>query len=213
MVDQFQELKQLKKLLKDLEPDINDIVGKETTVLIATRKGKSISNKVVKNGSLCQSEVPSSDSQRCGGKGCLSCPLLNKKKGESMTVNGSIKVSTPKRNFTCKTRNTIYLAQCSECGDNDQAESHYVGQTMQPMHLRINGHRNCFDPNYDFDTIKESALALHAFEKHQDKFQLGIFDFMILDSVNPQKLNRYESRAIGELRANVLGLNRMKIQK
>ena len=128
-----------------------------------------------------------------------------------MIVNG-ITVPTPNRNFNCKTRNTIYLAQCSLCDDVTQTERDYVGQTLQPMHLRINGHRNCFAPE-DPETIEKSALALHASEKHPENFQLGIFDFMILDSVHPQKLNKCESRAIGELRSNVLGLNRMNIQK
>ncbi len=156
VVDHFQELRQLKTLIKDLEQDINHIVAKETRVLIATRKGKSVANKVVKNSSLCQSEIPKSDSQTCGGRNCQSCHLLNKKKGESMTVNGAT-VRTPNRNFNCKTRNAIYLAQCSLCGDNTQAERDYVGQTLQHMHQRINGHRACFAPD-DPDTIEKSAL-------------------------------------------------------
>ena len=61
--------------------------------------------------------------------------------------------------------------------------------------------------------IEKSALALHANNEHPKFFELDIFKFMIIDSVNPCALNRRESRAIGELRTNVMGLNRMNIQK
>jgi hypothetical protein len=91
-------------------------------------------------------------------------------------------------------------------------EDTYTGQTQQAMHKRINGHRSCFVDG-DMATIEKSALALHAAEEHPDDFNIDIFNFMILDSVRPCQLNRRESRAIGELRTNVKGLNRMNIQK
>ena len=91
-------------------------------------------------------------------------------------------------------------------------ENTYAGQTMQPMHKRINGHRSCFVEG-DLESIEKSALALHAAQEHPDNFNLHIFNFMIVNSVNPRQLNRQESRFIGELRTNVKGLNRMNIQK
>ena len=87
-----------------------------------------------------------------------------------------------------------------------------MGQTQQRLHQRINGHRACFVKD-DLDTIEKSALALHAHEVHPDQFNLDIFNFTILDSVNNRSLDKRESRAIGELRTNILGLNRKKIQK
>ena len=35
---------------------------------------------------------------------------------------------------TCKTRNMIYLIQCSQC------KKQYVGETENPPHIRLNGH-------------------------------------------------------------------------
>ena len=92
------------------------------------------------------------------------------------------------------------------------SEHTYVGQTQQPVHKRINGHRACFVAD-DPPTIEKSALALHAAEAHPDVFNIDIFNFMILDSVNPRQLNRKESVNIDKLRTNVIGLNRMYVQK
>ena len=38
--------------------------------------------------------------------------------------------------FTCKTKNLVYLIQCSNCG------LQYVGETKNPLHIRMNGHRS-----------------------------------------------------------------------
>ena len=212
VVDQFQEIKELKGLFKGLESDIDHIVGEETRVLVATRKGQSIANRVVKNKHLCQTDPTPSSTQQCGGKNCQSCQLLQGRKGESTVVNG-IQVKVPNKNLTCKTQNVVYLAQCRLCeGEAAPAERDYAGQTLQRMHLRINGHRNCFDKD-DQEAVEKSALALHAYEKHPDNFDLKNFKFTILDSVSPCSLNRREARAINELRTNVLGLNRMNVQK
>ena len=37
---------------------------------------------------------------------------------------------------TCKTRNVIYLIECKCC------RLQYVGETKNPLHVRLNGHRN-----------------------------------------------------------------------
>ena len=121
-----------------------------------------------------------------------------------------IRVNTPKKPLNCKTKNVVYLAQCSLCGIG--LDNSYNGQTQQQMHKRINGHRSCFVKDNE-ESVEKSALALHARDEHPDNFDLDIFKFMILDSVNPCELNRRESRAIGGLRTNVMGLNRMKVQK
>ena len=87
-----------------------------------------------------------------------------------------------------------------------------MGQTQQKFHLRANGHRACFVKG-DSDTIEKSALALHASEKHDTDFNMGIFKFVLIDSVRGSELNRREARAINELKTDIKGLNRMKVQK
>ena len=57
VLDYFKEIKDLKELLRALEPDINRLLGEPTSVLVTTRKGPSIRNRVVKNGSLCENST------------------------------------------------------------------------------------------------------------------------------------------------------------
>ena len=83
---------------------------------------------------------------------------------------------------------------------------------MQRLHQRVNGHRSHFDLNNP-ESIELSALSLHAYNKHLDNFDINNFKFMVYKQVKPQSLNRQESMTIGSLRTNVLGLNRMNIQK
>ena len=204
----FQEIHELKKLLGELKNDINTLTGEETDVLVAARKGQSIANKVVKNSKLCETLSPSANitqNQACGSKACKTCPLMDKEK-KPFNVNGKV-VNAPK-GLNCKSDNVIYLAQCKLC-DSDNT---YCGQTMQRLHQRVNGHRSHFDLNNP-ESIELSALSLHAYNKHLDNFDINNFKFMVYKQVKPQSLNRQESMTIGSLRTNVLGLNRMNIQK
>ena len=135
------------------------------------------------------------------------CPLLCAT-GEVFNVNGT-EVKVPDR-FNCKTRNALYIAQCKLCCSTE--DNTYGGQTNQPAHKRFNGHRACFDLS-DPDTIEKSALAEHSFLEHKENFDLNNYKCMIYNRTNPRDLNRHESRLIGSLRTNVLGLNRMNLQK
>ena len=141
VVDQFQEVGELKTLIRSLESDISYLVGEETRVLVATRKGKSVSNRVVKNRNLCTQEETHTDTEKCGARKCKSCKLLGNK-GDTWMVNGK-PVETPNRPLNCKTKNAIYLAQCTLCGKKVDIDDTYTGQTQQPiMHKRSNGHRS-----------------------------------------------------------------------
>ena len=116
--------------------------------------------------------------------------------------------------MNCKSRNVIYVGQCNVCEEViHDPENGYGGQTIQPFHKRVNGHRACFSNINDIEAIQKSALSLHAHEKHPDSFSLDNFKFLIQKQVNPRNLNRQEAMTIGSLRMGVLGLNRMKIQK
>ena len=132
--------------------------------------------------------------------------------GETLTING--KVVTVKRCLNCKSRNVLYLAQCVVC--KQRIDNAYTGQTGQPFHKRVNGHRSCFvlDKNGNTDPIKvdKSALALHSHNEHSDNFNLRNFKFILTKQVRPRNLDRGESIQIGELRTNVMGLNRMNVQ-
>ena len=69
---------------------------------------------VVKNNQLCAtSETTSSSSgQRCGSRGCLTCPTIVQD-NEGLCVNG--RILSPGIQLNCKFSNVIYLAQCTIC--------------------------------------------------------------------------------------------------
>ena len=209
VTDYFQEISQLKALFRDLEPDISKLTGTNTKVTVASRKGRSIGSKTVKNNKLCLLDDGDQISQKCGVNKCKSCELLCNT-GEIFCVNGK-KINVPNR-FNCKTRNALYLAQCKVCKPTD--ENTYVGQTTQSLRKRINGHRSCFTSTSDIQNIEKSALAEHCYYKHgENYFDLKNFKFMVYNRVNSNDLNRHESRLITGLRTNVMGLNRCNIQK
>ena len=59
------------------------------------------------------------------------------KKTNPPTQTGSTGTTHKTRStFTCKTRNLVYLIQCRKCG------LQYVGETANPLHIRMNGHRS-----------------------------------------------------------------------
>ena len=117
--------------------------------------------------------------------------------------------------YSCKSTNVIYLAQCTICDlvqDNGDINC-YAGQTIQPLHKRVNGHRSCFDVIENLQIWEKSALSKHAYKSHQDYFDIRNFKIMAFRQGCTTSLNRLEAKTINELRLGVLGLNRMKIQK
>ena len=106
-----------------------------------------------------------------GLRGCLTCPTIVQD-NEGLFVN--IRILSPGIQLNCKYSNAIYLAQrtiCDPVQDNGYINC-YAGQTIQTLHLRVNGHRSCFDVNENLQTWEKSALSKHAFESHQDNFDI-----------------------------------------
>ena len=68
--------------------------------------------------------------------------FANKTTGEQFTI---------RIHASCKTMNFIYLIECRRCG------LQYVGESGQPLHRRMNGHR--FDITHG--RIEESPVAAH----------------------------------------------------
>ena len=65
--------------------------------------------------------------------------------------------------------------------------------------------------NENLQIWEKSALSKHAYESHQDNFDIRNFKIMALRQGCTTSLNRLEAKTINELRLGVLGLNRMKI--
>ncbi len=211
-VDYFVEIPQLKQVVSELQDDINRLIG-PAKIIVAARKRRSIANRVLRNGAVCEIPRTSQDgwSQKCGGGRCGACVLMAE--GDDVfNINGK-QLSVP-RNFNCKTRHVIYVAQCNICNQtivvpHEDQEDTYFGQTLQKMHQRINGHRSSFNE----DDYEKSALSLHAYKCHPDSFSLDIFKFAVVKSCHPLRLNREEFKCIEKYNTNFSSINRCKGQR
>jgi hypothetical protein len=82
--------------------------------------------------------------RQCRASGCKTCPLIKSGKEVKSTVTGRLYwIKIPKaplglvhEMLDCKTRHLVYLATCTTCGVQ------YVGETIQPLHKRVGGHRS-----------------------------------------------------------------------
>ena len=91
------------------------------------------------------------DSQKCGSPSCSCCSLLRPNLSYiDLTLNLTIK---PDKSLNCKSDCVIYVAICKICND------FYIGKTMTPVHIPMNGHRDKFHS----DKYDKSALAMHIF--------------------------------------------------
>ena len=195
-VHYFEGVKEFKSVLYDLKDEITELIG-DTKVMFAMRKGTSLGNALVRNKQLSRHENIV-NGQKCNGRGCLQCPLVNK--NDSLTINGNT-IKIP-RNLNCKTRNIIYMWICKLCGLREV----YFGRSIQECHDRTSGHRNCFNE----EKWDKSALSMHAKDVHQMSFSLDIFSIAVIKKVSPQYLRREEFKFIDKYRTNSLGLNRYK---
>ena len=162
---------------------------------------------VFKKNGFSQNLRPILENQRCPANRCKTRKTM--KLPPKVNVNGkSIKLDF---RCTCATESVIYLGVCKLCGDEDNSDNFYFGQTVNSLMSRCNGHRDKFKIScYD-----QSALALHVMDKHHDSFgeKLECFDFGVVDHVSPEQLNRREDFYIYITNADKYGLNRYKVSK
>ena len=94
----------------------------------------------VANGNQTENNIDSDkyNIKKCGDKRCKTCSYLV----TSYVFNSSYSNKVYKvinhagEDLSCKSKNIVYLLSCEDCGIQ------YVGETMQPLHMRMNQHRN-----------------------------------------------------------------------
>ena len=211
-VKYFKEVTELRKLVHSTSEDIKQLCG-DVQILFALRKQPSIGNTVVRNRKLssCSETDSITISQKCGGRGCATCPQLFNS-NEVITVNGLVLALDFR--LTCKDSNIIYVAQCQICNKLPQSlkDDTYFGQTVSPFHIRMNGHRNKFKIDNEL-SFEKSALSMHCFLAHKSDFNMGIFKLGIVKKVRPTALDREESILISKFRTNIFGLNRIVVTR
>ena len=124
------------------------------------------------------------NSQQCGGRGCLQCPLVIN--ANSQTVNASSVMILKHLNH--KSKNIVYMWVCTLCKGKEVC----FGRTTQECRNRTSGHRKSFNE----EKFDKAALSMHTREVHQATFSLDIFKIAVVSKVSPQRLRRKEFRYI-----------------
>ena len=116
--------------------------------IIAFRRPKNLRDLLVRSNLETPTPPPDAGSAPCNSKRCKCCP-------EMVMANGFLSYRTGRRynirtHMTCKSSNIVYLITCRKCSVQ------YVGETENPLHIRMNGHRS------DIRTGKlEKPVAAH----------------------------------------------------
>ena len=93
--------------------------------------------------------------KKCGSKRCLTCPELVQSTTFLSSSTGIKHHCTyhfgnnEEKILTCTTTNCIYLLTCKKC------QCQYIGETVQALRDRINGHRSSIDNDSNCFRVKE----------------------------------------------------------
>ena len=137
---------------------------------------------------------------------CKCCKLI----GENVdNINGLSVSAAP---GSCKSKNIEYLVTCRLCSKP------YVGRTVQYLHCRMGGHRDCYykvlRKDEDVDSLSDDySLGLHLANEHNcvdrddfDKF----YNVQILENCRPSDLEKKEHKYIHKYNTLYpLGLNKV----
>ena len=102
--------------------------------IIAYRRPKNLRDLLVRAQLKPQEFLPILGSSPCESRRCLTCQHI--RTGITIHSNCTGKTFNVWATATCKTANVIYLIECKLC------HMQYVGETQNPLHIRVNGHRN-----------------------------------------------------------------------
>lgn len=102
----------------------------------------------------------------CGDKRCLTCKQIVHT--DTFTSHSTGAIYTIFCNVNCKTTNTIYTIQC-RCG------MQYVGESEQPFHKRMNGHRSDYNRKPDLPVSRHLRSPGHS-EEDLNRLTITIID-------------------------------------
>jgi hypothetical protein len=97
-----------------------------------------------------------SKSHSCGDKRCKCCRHMQHSSSYTGKVTGTqYKIFCT---VNCKSANIIYILECSVCG------LQYVGESKQPFHKRLNGHRSDLTKKPFLPVSQHFGLSDHSLE-------------------------------------------------
>ena len=128
--------------------------------------------------------------QPCRHPRCATCHHLNCAKFFASTKTG--KTYPLRHNFTCTSRNVIYLITCTRC------KKQYVGLTTQQLNIRLNHHRSSI-----FNKVQTYISKHFNFQDHS----VNNISVQIIDTPQPgpnmyQRLKNLEAYWIRTLKTS-----------
>lgn len=200
----FEGSHKLKKLIRDTLPILTQ--NDETKNLlpknppICYRQNKNIKTLLTKTKPPPPlTNITPSGTLPCRRPRCKTCAIINT--NILINTHHTTKALHTQPNTSCKTSNCIYLLECQHC------PAFYVGETKNPLHIRINNHR------HTCDSITNNTLPVPTHSRtHNSPFN-QCFTVRILKSFHPPltdvQLRTWESSFIWLLGAHFgPGLNK-----
>ena len=195
----------IKKFISKFEKDIQLLTG-VNSVVFSFKRNANIGSILFNKFGFAQLKLPLT-SQKCGGINCSSCIL---KKPDLSWVDIDLNFTLkPSKFLNCKSECVIYAAICKLCSD------FYIGKTVCPEHIRMNGHRDKFHPEkYD-----KSALSMHIYVDHPEcKNQtptecLANYQIILVENTSAVNLRQREDFYIWITQAELRHLNRYKVSR
>ena len=185
--------------------DIKLLTGTDS-IVFSMKRNSNVSSLLFNKYGFAQTRTVVA-SQKCGVGNCSAC-ILKRSDCSYIDIEPNFTIK-PSKFLTCKSDCVIYVARCKICFD------FYFGKTMSEEHVRMNGHRDKFNP----DKFDKSALSMHLFTDHPDRVDaipiggLCNFEVVLLEGVNAMDLRKREDYYIWITQADLRHLNRYKVSR
>ena len=176
--------------------ELNALIGPHK-IIMSTRKNPNLKDVLFSGKQFAGTQFRSSSSKPCS-KTCLTCPILSLPSKLTLENNTYFLF----QGGSCKSEDIIYLCVCKLCND------FYIGQTITPLNIRMNGHRAHFrDGHPELSALAQHIAKDHAhmMHEHTNNYSIGI-----LVKSNPLSLTRLEDRLIRDNLADINHLNKYK---
>ena len=102
--------------------------------LIAFRRPRNLRDLLVHTSLRTPTPPTDAGNYKCNTPRCKTCHILSTSIIFKSNITG--RRHKVRAHITCKTSNLVYLISCKRCSIQ------YVGETENPLHIRMNGHRS-----------------------------------------------------------------------
>ena len=107
-------VKNIKRVVKECQPDIDRLIGK-TRIVVAERRNGNIGSGVFAKSSFSRDNIELKENQKCKGRGCKTCDIMNLNKLITVWKNNDLYRKNVKLDYRCdcSTNCVIYIYMCN----------------------------------------------------------------------------------------------------